>query len=348
MKNFVFLLIFAILVTSCATNQLYINVTEPAPVTIPPYIKKVGVINRSASTDETKVLDVVDKALSLEGKDLDKEGSIESIKGLSEELLKNERFSEVKTVEMDFRTPRLETFPAPLTWEIVGQICRESGTDALFSLEKFDTDTRVNYSNRKVDIKTPLGVIPGLEHEANMETLVKTGWRIYDPAGKMILDEFIYDESVVFHGRGINPLIAASALIGRKDAVKEVGNKAGHGYALRIIPFRLRVWRDYYVKGTDNFKIAKRKAQLGKWDEAGELWMTETENPKAKVAERATYNMAIISEINGDLNAALGWAQRSYENYRNKPALKYVHILENRLYKNEVLSAQEEGLTDNK
>ena len=60
-----------------------------------------------------------------------------------------------------------------------------------------------------------------------------------------------------------------AALVGRKEAVNQVSNKAGHGYALRIIPYRLRVMRDYYVKGTDNFKIARRKAQVGKWDEAG-------------------------------------------------------------------------------
>lgn len=341
MKNYIFIILFAGILASCKTNELYLNVIEPAPVTLPPYIKKVGVINRSASTDETKAFDVADKVLSLEGKNLDKEGAQESIKGLSEELMNNNRFTEVKSLDkIDFRTPKLALFPVPLSWDIVSQICAETETDALFSLEKFDTDTQIGYSNRKVDIKTPLGTIPALEHQADMETLVKTGWRIYDPAGKMILDEYIYDESVVFHGKGINPLLAAAALVGRKDAVNEVSNKAGHGYALRIIPFEIRVMRDYYVKGTDNFKIAKRKAQMGKWDEAGELWKVETANPNMKIAGRAAYNMAIINEINGDLESALKWAQKSYEDYNDKLGIRYVRILENRRYKNEVLDLQ--------
>ena len=341
MKNYIIIIFFAGILASCKTNELYLNVIEPAPVTLPPYIKKVGVINRSASTDETKVIDVADKVLSLEGKNLDKEGAHESIKGLSEELMNNNRFTEVKSLDnIDFRTPKLTLFPIPLSWDIVSQICNESETDALFSLEKFDTDTQIGYSNRKVDIKTPLGTIPALEHQADMETLVKTGWRIYDPAGKMILDEYIYDESVVFHGKGINPLLAAAALVGRKEAVNEVSNKAGHGYALRIIPFEIRVMRDYYVKGTDNFKIAKRKAQMGKWDEAGELWKIETANPNMKIAGRAAYNMAIINEINGDVESALKWAQKSYEDYNDKLGIRYVRILENRRYKNEMLDLQ--------
>ena len=145
----------------------------------------------------------------------------------------------------------------------------------------------------------------------------------------------------LFFRKGINPLLAASALVNRKDAVNQVSNKAGHGYALRIIPYRLRVMRDYYVKGTNNFKIARRKAQVGKWDDAGHLWEKDTSNSSSKIAGRASYNMAIINEINGDLDSALKWAQKSYEDTNNKLALHYVRILENRLYKSDVLKTQE-------
>jgi hypothetical protein len=342
MNKYSLILVVILALASCKTQQLYLNVVEPAPVTVPPYIKSVGVINRSVPTDETKTLDVLDKALSLEGVNLDKDGAMESIRGLSDELLTNTRFNEVKTLnDIDFRTSALTDFPTPLTWEIVEKICTETKTDALFSLEKFDTDTHLNYSTRKVDMKTPLGTIPGIEHQANMETLIKTGWRIYDPSAKLILDEYIYNESVVFSGRGINPLLAVKALVGRKDAVNQVSNKAGHGYAMRIIPYRLRVMRDYYVKGTNNFKIARRKAQVGKWDEAGTLWEKETTNSSSRISGRACYNMAIINEINGDLDSALKWAQKSYEDTNNKLALRYVRILQNRQYKDNVLKMQE-------
>ncbi len=343
MKKLLIIVLAMLFFISCKTQQLYLNVIEPAPVTIPASIKSVGVINRSIPTDETKPLDVMDKVLSLEGVNLDKDGALESVRGLSDELLVNSRFNEVKTLnDIDFRTSALTDFPTPLTWEIIEKICRETKTDALFSLEKFDTDTHLNYSNRKVDIKTPLGNIPGIEHQANMETIVKTGWRIYDPASKLILDEFLFNQSVVFTGRGINPLIAASALVGRKDAVNQVSNKAGHGYAMRIIPYRIRVIRDYYVKGTNNFKIARRKAQVGKWDEAGLLWEKETANSSTRIAGWACYNMAIINEINGDLESALKWAQKSYEDSNNKLALRYVRIIQNRLDKSGILKIQEE------
>jgi hypothetical protein len=86
--------------------------------------------------------------------------------------------------------------------------------------------------------------------------------------------------------------------------------------------------------------VAKRKAQTGNWDEAGKLWEKETASDNKKIAGRACYNMAIISEINGDLEAAIKWAQRSYENYNNKLALHYVNILKNREIKDEIAQNQ--------
>ena len=341
-KLFPLILIAAALV-SCKTNQLYLNVTEPAPVTIAKDIKKVGVINRSMPTDETRILDVLDKALSLEGVDLDKDGAMQAISGLSAELLNNARFDEVKSLsDIDFRTPKLGIFPVPLSWEIVDKICKETGTDALFALEYYDTNTKLNYNVTETGSKEVFGVkIPTAVHQANMETMVKTGWRIYDPVNRQIADEFNHLQSVVFSGKGPTPLVAVAGLIGRKEAIIDVSNKAGHNYALRIIPFRNRVYRDYFVKGTNNFKIAKRKAQMDQWDEAGLLWEKETNNPKSKVAGRAYYNMGIINEINGNVSEALQWVQKSYADYNIKQAREYSRILENRLYKLQVINEQE-------
>jgi hypothetical protein len=342
MKTYSFLILLVIVVTSCKTNELYINVLQPAPVTLPSTIRKVGIINRSIPTDETKLVDALDKVLSLEGPDLDRDGAWESIAGLAEELLNNERFTDVRMLNnIDFRASRIGILPPPLSGRLVDSICNISGNDALFALERFDTDTRVNYSTPSGKIETPLGNIPVIGLQVSMETIIKSGWRIYVPAGSGILDEFSFAESLVFTAKGINLIAAAAALKDRKNAIREVSRNAGHTYAMRILPFRLRVTRDYFVRGTNNFEIAKRKAQTGKWDEAGLLWEKETNNPRMKIAGRACYNMAIINEINGSIDNALGWAQKAWEDYKTRLALKYTRILENRKYNNELLKIQE-------
>lgn len=336
------LLIPTLLLASCAKDSLTMSVTEPAPVTLQRHVEKVGIVNRTIPDSNNEALDKIDKVLSMEGKNLDKEAAHQAVTGLYDELGHNSRFSEVKVIE-DLKTdnPGLGIFPAPLSWTQVEKICKENDVDALFTLAFYDTDSKVAYSSTPVEIKGPLGVrVPALEHHVTITTLIKTGWRIYDPASKTILDEFVINDTQISSGKGINPAKAAEAVIGRKDAVMMVSNNIGSSYSSRVLPYWIRVHREYFVKGTDNFKIAKRRAQTGDWDGAAKLWELEVDNPKGKVAGRACYNMAIINEINGDKQAALKWASKAYTDYNIKAALDYIDILNYRIAKDKTLEQQ--------
>ncbi|KAA9038123.1 tetratricopeptide repeat protein [Ginsengibacter hankyongi] len=343
MKNLFINVIIIIAFSSCAsTNLVHISVLQPAPVTLPPYIKNVVVVNRTEVSKKSKVFNVIDKAVSLESPNLDKEGSQATITGLSDELKKNNRFDEVTLLtNSGLTTDAPGMFPAPLPWDLIEKYCSDNNADALFSLELFDTKSQIDYSVNKTTIKTVLGNVPAIEQQANMHTIVNAGWRIYEVRGKNILDEASINRTITFHARGINPLLAAQALTDRREAVKEVGNVAGHDYAFNIIPLWVRVTRDYYVRGSASFKIATRKARTGNWDGAAKLWQAEVNNPKRKIAGRACYNMAIINEINGDVDSAIQWAQKAYENYNNHLALSYVNILKNRKIDDVILEDQQ-------
>ncbi len=343
MKNAIISILLSYIIIGCSsTNYLTLSVLEPAPVTLPSYIKKVGIIDRSLPSEETKQQDKIDQILSVEGENLDAEGARETIRGLNDELQRNERFTEIQFLEKaDLRSPGMGIFPAPLSWNKIDNICTNNGLDALFVLEYFDTDTKISYSNKPVTLKGPMGIdVPAVEHYAHMITFVNTGWRIYDPQSKNILDEFTISDSFEKSGKGINPAAAAASLMGRKETVKQAGYNLGLAYADRILPYKIRVSRKYYVRGSDNFKIAKRRAQTGNWDGAAELWEKETQNTKRKVAGRAYYNMAIINEINGNLEDAVRWSQQAYTDYKIKLALEYLNILEGRIARNAELQQQ--------
>lgn len=347
MKNLLPVALLPLIFCACSsTNLMSLSVKEPAPVILPPSVKTIGVINRSLPAKNAKVIDAVDKIFTLEGANLDKEGSAASLSGLTHELSTNDRFADVKLIDVPTPGNNLPSaFPTPLAWDFVSNVCRENNLDLLFSLELFDTDSKINYAVHTTYLNTPLGRVPAVEQEANMQTMVKTGWRIYDPSARVMLDEFAIAREIGYTGRGINPVAAAGALIGRKEAVKEVGNRAGEAYATRILPYWIRVSRDYYIRGNSTFKIATRKARTGNWSQAGELWHQETNNSKRKVAGRACYNMAIISEIDGNLDQAIEWAQKAYENYNNRLALRYVQVLRDRKMSNHILQEQESNET---
>lgn len=314
-------------------NGLTMSVTQPAPVTVNPGIEHAGIINRSMPSEKNEVLDKIDKILSLEEKELDKEAAHTAMMSLFDELTKNDRFATINTLDtLSIDNPGLGVFPAPLPWSTVQQIGAEQQVDILFVLSFYDTDTKIDYKMVPRQVNTPIDVgITLMEHQATVQTLIKTGWRIYDIENKNIIDEFVYFNNVTTSGRGINPVKAVEAAIARKEAVLSASSKMGQQYAWRILPYRVRVSRDYYVKGSNNFKIGKRRAQTGDWNGAAEKWEAELDNPKRKIAGRAHYNMAIISEINGDLDAAIDWASKAYTDYKNKEALDYLKILKRRV-----------------
>jgi hypothetical protein len=169
-------------VCSCSsTNYLTMNATEPAPVYIPAALKRIGIVDQSLPTDKNKTLDDIDKILTAEGKNLDKDGARQAVLGLYDELGHNTRFTEIKIIEnASIKSPGLGVFPAALPWNKVEELCKANQVDVLFVLSFFDTDTKVAYQAIPVEIKNPFGLtIPAIEHQATMTTWLKLGWRIY-------------------------------------------------------------------------------------------------------------------------------------------------------------------------
>ena len=341
MKQLPWLILFAFAFSACKTNLVYISVKVPAPVTVPASVKTAAILNRSIPGEDTK-LNNVHRVLSGQTIAMLKEGSAAAVSGLKEALTDNNRFDQVKILEgIKTNTPGAGIFPSPLSWDEAAALCRTAQAELLFALELFDTDLKVN-PNSAPDLSTPSSTIASvLTTDVSFTTTVRTGWRIYDPKAKKMIDEDSFNRSFTFTGNAITAAQTAEVLIGRKETIKKTANEIGRDYAQQIMPYWLRVSRDYFVKGNSNFKKATRMARAGNWDSAAEVWKRETTNPKNKIAGRACYNMAIIGEIDGDIDTAITWAQKSYEEHNNKTALRYLRILKDRKLEMQRLEIQE-------
>lgn len=328
-RTFLCSAITVLFLASCKTNQVYIKAVNPPPVQVPATVKHAGIISRSVPSDDNKALNSIHQAASAETAKMIRESGQEAMRGLNDALIENKCFDIVKTISVpDLRTPVAGSFASPLSWKDVETICKNNGVDVLFVLEVFDTQLRVVPLSTPTKVNTITDVINNVANaQANIITTVKAGWRLYDPAGKRLLDEFPQLEEMSVTANASTAVNTVEAMLGRKEAIKQSANRLGRIYADRLIPYRITLTRDYYVKGSRNFKVATRRARTGNWDGAGELWLKETTSSKRKMAGRACYNMAILGEINGDLDGAITWAQKAYEDYNNKLALHYVNML---------------------
>lgn len=326
--------LFCIIMIGCGSKKsLKTEVIKPPIVTLDASVKKIGILNRSIPSDENSGLDQVDKILSLEGKKLDKEGAEQAIIALKNELLQNPRFTDVVIlpVKLD-QNPGGGVFPSSLDWNQIEDLCKKNNVDAIFTLAIYDTDAKATYNVENTKIEGPLGIeIPAIEHIVNIDTRIKTGWRIYDPIRKRVCDQLSVNRKTISKGKGINPIKAIEAATNRKQSVLQISQKIGSDYALRLLPYKDQVYRDYYVKATPNFEIAKRKVETGQWDGAAALWEKETSNPDPEIAGQACFNMAFYNEIKGDYTKAIEWATKAYTDYENKNALRYIDDLKKRI-----------------
>ena len=91
--------VFFLIMACSSTNRMTMGITQPAEVPIPNDVINIGIVNRSSASEKNKVVDNIDKILSLEGLNLDKEGAQNAVMGLKYELERSNRFDAVKVIE---------------------------------------------------------------------------------------------------------------------------------------------------------------------------------------------------------------------------------------------------------
>ncbi len=327
---------------SCKTKSISVKVLKPAEIYIPSNIKTLALINRSlpAKGNGNQFSNVVEGLFSGEELFVDRDASQRAVSGLADGLQNSPRFDITVPDGLDLRGIGSAKFPPPLEWKKVEQICRNYSADALILLETFDSNTSKHFDSRQKTRKEDNKEVNYTEYTATIDISVNAGWRIYDPENHKIIDQNIFVDRKTWDRIGKTKKEAENNLPGQAHAVNETGYFAGKRYAVRISPNWIWVTRHYYVKGNDDFKNAKYKADAKRWEDAAEIWKKYVNDPDIQIAGRACYNMALASEILGKFDIALNWAQKAYADYHLKDALQYINILENRIRDAERLDRQ--------
>jgi hypothetical protein len=273
---------------------------------------------------------------------LAEKGTEAALTGLFDELAQDQRFDTVRILEnSEKKIIDFGTRPSNATWNTIASICEENGVDAIFALAYHETDTQFTLKKTKVDqfgMMRDRSRVSG--QEITLETLIENGWRIYDPKQRMLVDEFTSNDQIFASAKGVSSVDALQAIDHRRKTLLEQSKNVGSSYAQRMQPQKLEIQRDYYVLGSKNLVLAHDKILEGAYHEALKLWEDELANPKHRISGRASYNLAVLSEFNGDLRAAMNWATKSYDLLKQDATLDYIAALERRQAQSDVLKQQ--------
>jgi len=197
--NYTFLILSVLIVTicfstSCSISSVPIEILVPAEINITKQIKHVGIINRTIPAKKRKIVNILEGFITGESIFSDRMGAENCVNGLAEKLNTSPRFAAVIIAGEMVRGSGTRTFPPPMNWRKVEDICRRYNVDALISLETFDSNihfkVKKKYKTKKIKsqnsgekkkVKVP-------KYYAHLGIDVNSGWRIYDPSAKLIVD----------------------------------------------------------------------------------------------------------------------------------------------------------------
>ena len=122
----------------------------------------------------------------------------------------------------------------------------------------------------------------------------------------------------------------------RKDAVYNAADIAGTRFAEFLVPHWIEVERIYYQSGHTELKETDDFIVQNRWLEAAIIWKKNAYNKNKSIAAKSMYNMALACEMNGEMDAAMDWAIKSFYVFGNKKpehafnCQEYIRILAQR------------------
>jgi hypothetical protein len=323
------------------SSSAWVNLTlvRPSELSVPDYIKSIALIDRSQQVESTK--NKVEQVLTGEVFRQDEQAVIKLGEGFIEACSGTQRFVTVRTTEKLISDGTKSTFPTPLDWNTVTDLCSKNQTDALLSIEIFDTDFILTNSPIKVNMGNNAGgLLNRIEFRATGVAVINLGIRLYDAANRVILDEYQTTYRINFDAQGLTLQAALNSLLDKVQATNRASYEAGFQYGQRITPTYYQATRYFFDAPRRSLGTGVRYSEVGDWRSAIDAWTKVVNNEKRRRAGRAAFDIAVAYEVLGDMEMAKQWAARSHTEFREKEADDYYKLLCNRIIEERVVNQQ--------
>ncbi len=324
------LLIIPVLLSGCFASKSFVQfeILEPAPVTYPEHVSRVGFLNRAPvinnrySSINPRLTDpfsirVVDTIVSnniqkgfFEGIGLTEVSIMQELPVLEARRLDTTGQSEV----LDFSTRE--------------RLMANRSLDALISLEYYHLRLSRSHSYYDFTIGEYMQ-----EFRLQMEVL----WRIYVKDSISPFDELLSVDTLYYYNHSDMP---REEYLSVTKVIREGSVEMGFRYGLRQIPIWTGVSRVVFRGGEQGLMVAARYTDGGEWEQAVEIWSELTQHESERIAARAFHNLAIYHELQDDLQIAGRYAERALQLWENRYIKEYNQQLENRLEQQERLLKQ--------
>jgi hypothetical protein len=323
------------------TSSAWVNLTlmRPSAIALPDHIKTIALIDRSIQEEspQNKLEQVVTGEMFRQ----DEQAVMKITDGFIEACSGTQRYQTIRTAEKYKSNGTKNTFPEPLDWNTIDEICKRHQSNAVLAIEIFDTDFILTNSPIKIETTNDKGVIiPRIEIKATGVAVINFGIRLYDATNRVILDEYQTTHRLNLDAQAPTLQAALNQILDKTEAINRASFDAGFIYGERISPTYYKVTRYFFDKPKKELGAGVRYSEVADWKGAINAWMKVVEKGDRKDAGRAAFNIAVAYEVLGDLEQAKSWAARSHTEFEEKEADDYYKKLVDRIREENVVNKQ--------
>lgn len=325
--------VLMVILSSCvSTGKISIQVSGPPKRAIPNDIQSVVMMNKSMSpafsdynTDSLENL-FVRKKLKLEKEFLDSLASDTTLQRMGNALYESGRFDVVIPLRRNLPTMNTQGkgLPASLTLPQVRQICNEFKTDALFVLENFSEKVKTSY---QAESGFSADGIPMKEYRAYIQVAYHSNWKLYQPLEKLLMARFEVKDTIFWEKTGSSLQKTYEKLPTIKEALIGGAIENAENLASYISPVWRTEERMYFVTKNKDADKAIDFLKKNEWKEAQNKWMEFSTSKSVSLRSQIEFNLALASEMNGNLKEAVEWAGKSFKTKYSKAAEDYLRLL---------------------
>lgn len=312
-------LIFLIGLVAVSCKSYYTTLTietpKPAKEELPSDIQSLTLMNRSMSNqfllhrEDSLQLYFYRNGYQLSKIVLDSLASDTTIRALAELMFESGRYDVVVPAERNLnRDLSYELLPDTLSTIQVNQICHQYNTDALLVMERFSTKVMSDFSQEKYfDQSTG----SSYSFYASLDVKYNAFFRIYKPGTNTLVKEIELIDTIYWESADYSQQRLFSKLPNIKQALINTGIKIALDVDSKISPVWSSEKRGFYLFDLKNDR-GQQLMNENKTNEAIAFWMEKAQSTNKKIRSRAEYNLALASELDGNVDQAIEWGLKSF------------------------------------
>ena len=322
---------------NCAgIRYITIDTREPSRIDWSPSVASVVVVNNTVQQP-----DHIGHDISLPGQPVQRiRASSDGIatiymQALAQFIDEEEFFDRVLFYHPPLRTDTYFFEEIPLSLSTIATVLRESGADAIISLDQLiiQTGSRLSLVEPLRSMELNLEGFPPRAMQVEITTRITSSIRVYTPMLAGVIPTVQYSDSLVFRALAWSDQDFIEL---REYAMRQLVIHAAERMSRVLSPHWETQDRWFYTTMGARMREGVAFARGGQWENALERWLLSYTSARRIEKAKAASNVALAYEMLDDLENALAWATRAHQLFEQHTSTNSLDRRRSLLFKNEL------------